>query len=219
MNSTQSTSSAAVSGSRRMFTTRELVIGGMFAALLAVISQLSIPMPSGVPITIQILGVALVGSVLGWRLGLFATITYILIGAVGLPVFANFSGGFSKLVGVTGGYIWSWPFLAALAGVHPHWQQNQRFCSQRDLRPDRTCYLRDHRRTSVGSVSRRQIRFCHFRLRHRGIYPEGHRSDCHCSCHRNNRPQDFALFHFIRIGNCSVPSQLQQKSIPDRLRR
>ena len=120
MNSTQSTSSAAVSSSRRMFTTRELVIGGMFAALLAVISQLSIPMPSGVPITIQILGVALVGSVLGWRLGLFATITYILIGAVGLPVFANFSGGFSKLVGVTGGYIWSWPFLAALAGVHPH---------------------------------------------------------------------------------------------------
>ncbi len=113
MNSTQSTSSAAVSSSRRMFTTRELVIGGMFAALLAVISQLSIPMPSGVPITIQILGVALVGSVLGWRLGLFATITYILIGAVGLPVFANFSGGFSKLVGVTGGYIWSWPFLAA----------------------------------------------------------------------------------------------------------
>ena len=107
MNSTQSTSSAAVSSSRRMFTTRELVIGGMFAALLAVI-------------TIQILGVALVGSVLGWRLGLFATITYILIGAVGLPVFANFSGGFSKLVGVTGGYIWSWPFLAALAGVHPH---------------------------------------------------------------------------------------------------
>ena len=103
MNSTQSTSSAAVSSSRRMFTTRELVIGGMFAALLAVISQLSIPMPSGVPITIQILGVALVGSVLGWRLGLFATITYILIGAVGLPVFANFSGGFSKLVGVTGG--------------------------------------------------------------------------------------------------------------------
>lgn len=79
MNSTQSTSSAAVSSSRRMFTTRELVIGGMFAALLAVISQLSIPMPSGVPITIQILGVALVGSVLGWRLGLFATITYILI--------------------------------------------------------------------------------------------------------------------------------------------
>ena len=67
MNSTQSTSSAAVSSSRRMFTTRELVIGGMFAALLAVISQLSIPMPSGVPITIQILGVALVGSVLGWR--------------------------------------------------------------------------------------------------------------------------------------------------------
>lgn len=102
----------------RGFTTRELVIGGMFAALLAVISQLSIPMPSGVPITLQIFGVALVGAVLGWRLGLMAVITYILIGAVGLPVFANFTGGFHKLVGVTGGYIWSWPFLCALSGIH-----------------------------------------------------------------------------------------------------
>ena len=104
---------------RHGFNTRELVIGGMFAALLAVISQLSIPMPSGVPITLQIFGVALVGAVLGWRLGLMAVITYILIGAVGLPVFANFTGGFHKLVGVTGGYIWSWPFLCALSGIHP----------------------------------------------------------------------------------------------------
>ena len=119
MNSIQETTTAS-SNTHRTFTTSELVIGGMFAALLAVISQLSIPMPSGVPITIQILGIALVGSVLGWKLGLFATITYILLGAVGLPVFSNFTGGFGKLVSVTGGYIWSWPFLTALAGIHPH---------------------------------------------------------------------------------------------------
>lgn len=113
------TTTTSTASARHGFTTRELVIGGMFAALLAVISQLSIPMPSGVPITLQIFGVALVGAVLGWRLGLMAVITYILIGAVGLPVFANFTGGFHKLVGVTGGYIWSWPFLCALSGIHP----------------------------------------------------------------------------------------------------
>ena len=45
----------------RKFTTREMVLVGMFAAVLAVISQISLPMPTGVPITIQVFGVALVG--------------------------------------------------------------------------------------------------------------------------------------------------------------
>ncbi|MDO5348298.1 MAG: biotin transporter BioY [Lachnospiraceae bacterium] len=118
--STQPTISApASSASKHAFTTKELVLGGMFAAVLAVISQLSIPMPTGVPITIQVFGVALVGVVLGWRLGLLATLTYILLGAVGLPVFANFTGGFHRLAGVTGGYIWAWPFMTALSGIQP----------------------------------------------------------------------------------------------------
>ena len=47
----------------RKFTTREMVLVGMFAAVLAVISQISLPMPTGVPITIQVFGVALVGAV------------------------------------------------------------------------------------------------------------------------------------------------------------
>ena len=46
----------------RKFTTREMVLVGMFAAVLAVISQISLPMPTGVPITIQVFGVALVGA-------------------------------------------------------------------------------------------------------------------------------------------------------------
>jgi biotin transport system substrate-specific component len=107
------------SSAKHLFSTKELVLGGMFAAVLAVTSQISIPMPTGVPITIQVFGVTLVGVVLGWRLGLFAAITYILLGAVGLPVFANFRGGFGVLTGVTGGYIWAWPFLAALSGIKP----------------------------------------------------------------------------------------------------
>ena len=73
----------------RKFTTREMVLVGMFAAVLAVISQISLPMPTGVPITIQVFGVALVGAVLGSRLGTTATLVYVLLGAIGLPIFAN----------------------------------------------------------------------------------------------------------------------------------
>lgn len=70
----------------RKFTTREMVLVGMFAAVLAVISQISLPMPTGVPITIQVFGVALVGAVLGSRLGTTATLVYVLLGAIGLPI-------------------------------------------------------------------------------------------------------------------------------------
>lgn len=101
------------------FTTRELVLAGMFAAVLAVISQLSIPTPGGVPVTIQVFGVALTGAVLGWKLGLCSVLVYILIGAAGLPVFANFGGGIRSLVGLTGGYILAWPVMAVLCGIRP----------------------------------------------------------------------------------------------------
>ena len=101
------------------FTTREMVLAGMFAAVLAVISQLSIPTPAGVPVTIQVFGVALVGAVLGWKLGLCSVLVYILIGAAGLPVFANFGGGIRSLIGLTGGYIWAWPVMAVLFGIRP----------------------------------------------------------------------------------------------------
>ena len=101
----------------RKFTTREMVLVGMFAAVLAVISQISLPMPTGVPITIQVFGVALVGAVLGSRLGTTATLVYVLLGAIGLPIFANFSGGISSIVGVTGGYIWAWPIMTLTAFI------------------------------------------------------------------------------------------------------
>ena len=104
---------------RHIFSTKELVLGGMFAGVMAVISQLSIPMPTGVPITIQLFGVTLMSVVLGWRLGLLAMLTYILLGAAGLPVFSNLRGGLGVLTGVTGGYLWSYPLMVALCGIRP----------------------------------------------------------------------------------------------------
>ena len=76
----------------RKFTTREMVLVGMFAAVLAVISQISLPMPTGVPVTIQVFGVALVGAVLGSRLGTTATLVYVLLGAIGLLIVETIGG-------------------------------------------------------------------------------------------------------------------------------
>ncbi len=50
-------------------TTKEVISAGMFAAVLAVLSQISIPMPTGVPVTLQTFAVALTGVVLAWKLG------------------------------------------------------------------------------------------------------------------------------------------------------
>ena len=97
--------------------TKDIVLVGMFAAILTIISQISIPMPSGMPITIQVFGVALVGVVLGWKMGILSTLVYIFIGAIGLPVFSNFRGGLDVLTGITGGYIIAWPILSGLCGI------------------------------------------------------------------------------------------------------
>lgn len=117
MNTTVSSTSQPPAKSRGM-STQNLVLAGMFAALLAVISQISVPLPTGVPITIQVFGIALVGTVLGWKLGLFSVLAYILLGAAGLPIFAGFQGGLQCLVGMTGGYIIAWPVMAVLSGIH-----------------------------------------------------------------------------------------------------
>ena len=55
-------------------TTKEVVSVGMFAAVLAVLSQISLPMPSGVPVTLQSFAVALTGVVLAWKLGAWLSI-------------------------------------------------------------------------------------------------------------------------------------------------
>jgi len=97
--------------------TKQIVLTGMFSAILIVLSQTSIPMPSGVPITLQTFAVALTGAVLGWKFGVASTLIYILLGMVGLPVFANFKYGLQALAGPTGGFIYGFLLMVILCGV------------------------------------------------------------------------------------------------------
>lgn len=74
--------------------------------LLALLARLSFPVPfSPIPITGQTFGILLLGAMLGKRLGTITVITYIIEGAIGLPVFAGGSTGLLYLFGPTGGYI------------------------------------------------------------------------------------------------------------------
>ena len=92
-----------------------LVIGG--AALTALAAQLAWQSPwSPVPYTGQTAAVLLVGTALGWRLGLASMALYVLVGVAGLPVFAGQAHGIEKLLGYTGGYLVGFMVAAALVG-------------------------------------------------------------------------------------------------------
>lgn len=81
----------------------DLVYIAIGAALIAICSWISIP--TAVPFTLQTFAVFFVLLALGGERGTLATLVYILLGAVGVPVFAGFTGGVAVLFGSTGGYI------------------------------------------------------------------------------------------------------------------
>ncbi len=92
---------------------------GVFAALIAVLT-FAPPIPAGnagVPITLQSLGVALAGLVLGpWR-GAAAAGLYVCLGLLGLPILAGFTGGLGALVGPSAGYLLAFPVSALIVGL------------------------------------------------------------------------------------------------------
>lgn len=94
--------------------TLDLVYIGVFSTLITVCSWITIPM--AVPITLQTMGICLTAGLLGMKKGTLSVLTYILLGAIGLPVFSNFGGGLGVLFGSTGGYIIGFIFTALIVG-------------------------------------------------------------------------------------------------------
>ncbi len=109
---TQNTQNSAEK--KKKFKTIDIVYIGLSAALIAVCAWISIPLT--VPITLQTLGVCLTAGLLGGKRGTLATVIYILIGAIGVPVFSNFGSGMGVLLGSTGGYIIGFIFTSAIVG-------------------------------------------------------------------------------------------------------
>lgn len=90
---------------------QDLTTIALMVAVITVFSQLSLPLPNGVPLTLQVFAVALAGMVLRPKKALICITVYILAGSLGIPVFANFTAGIGKLIGPTGGYIYGFYFL------------------------------------------------------------------------------------------------------------
>lgn len=99
---------------KNKFKTLDIVYIGLFAAVIAVCSWISIPLV--VPVTLQTMAVCLVSGLMGMKRGTIATVVYILLGAVGVPVFAGFTSGVGIILGSTGGYIIGFIFTALIIG-------------------------------------------------------------------------------------------------------
>jgi biotin transport system substrate-specific component len=91
---------------------------GLGALLVAVSAQFAVPVPfSPVPMTLQPLAVLAVGGLLGASRGIAALLLYIVMGVLGLPVFAGGGAGIVHLVGPTGGYLLAFPVAAGVTGA------------------------------------------------------------------------------------------------------
>ena len=94
---------------------RDLCFMSLGVALITVCSWISIP--AAVPFTLQTFAICLISALLGLRCGMWTVAGYILLGAVGVPVFSGFRGGPGALLGTTGGYIVGFLFTALIVGA------------------------------------------------------------------------------------------------------
>lgn len=100
---------------------KDWIIYAMFAALTVVFSQIYVPLPfTPIPINLANLAILLTGTLCSVRFkfgGFISVLIYILLGAIGLPVFAGFKGGIGVLFGPTGGYIIGYLLMAIVCGI------------------------------------------------------------------------------------------------------
>lgn len=99
------------------FSVKRIAFVAIMAAAICVIAPFAVFLPSGVPISLATFAVYLSGIILGKKDGTLAVSVYVMLGAVGLPVYSGFSGGLGKLLGVTGGYIFGYILCAFITGL------------------------------------------------------------------------------------------------------
>ena len=99
------------------------VLAASVVAFIAVCSQISIVLPSGLPLTMQTLAITLCGFLLGTKWGSIAVSVYIISGLFGIPVFSSFGSGFHYVSGPTGGFILGFLPLCFLCGLSENFKK------------------------------------------------------------------------------------------------
>jgi len=95
---------------------KEIAIVAIFPAMMGATAGISIPVGSAAPITLQTMFVFLAGLLLGPKLGALSMVIYVVMGAIGIPVFSNFNGGIAVLLSLRGGFIIGFVFSALFIG-------------------------------------------------------------------------------------------------------
>lgn len=95
---------------------KNMALCGLFTAVLTICAWISVPMGDSV-ITLQTFGIFLTLGLLGGKRGSLAVLVYLLLGAVGVPVFSAFRGGLGALLGTTGGYIFGFMLTSLIYWV------------------------------------------------------------------------------------------------------
>ena len=113
----QNETSGTVAVDNQKIRTKQMVLIALMTAVTCVLGPLSIPLPfSPVPISLTNFAIFLAIFILGMKNGTISFIIYLLLGAVGVPVFSSFRGGLQVLAGPTGGYLIGFIFLALIMG-------------------------------------------------------------------------------------------------------
>ena len=113
----QNETSGTVAVDNQKIKTKQMVLIALMTAVTCVLGPLSIPLPfSPVPISLTNFAIFLAIFVLGMKSGTISFIIYLLLGAIGVPVFSSFRGGLQVLAGATGGYLIGFIFLALIMG-------------------------------------------------------------------------------------------------------
>lgn len=118
---------------KKTFTAKEISRIAIFTAITAVLAQIVVPLPfTPMPISFGLVAVYITGILLKPKHAVFVQICYLLIGAVGVPVFGNFRGGVGALFGPTGGYLMMYPIMAWIVSFALNSRQSRQLESKQN---------------------------------------------------------------------------------------
>ena len=107
----------SITKNKTTFTTQNLVLMALFAAVLCVSAYISIPLPNGSHITALNFVVTLIGLVFAVEQSFFISLVWLLLGSVGVPVFIGGQGGIGYLLGQYGGYSFAFVIIAIVLPI------------------------------------------------------------------------------------------------------